>query len=90
MPKWALWIMSKISAFLLWIIIAWSSLCRNPLYVAFASLSSQYAHVCMYSYLFIHVFLDVLQVFFFLPSHLELLSQASCKVESLWASHLNL
>lgn len=72
--------------------MAWSALCRNSLYIAFSSSSSQYAPVCVY--IALYVFLEVLRLFFFffflLPSHLELLSQAFCKVMSCCASHLGL
>lgn len=69
--------------------MAWSALCRNSLYVAFSSSSSQYAPVCVY--IALYVFLEVLWLFFFLlPSHLELLSKAFCKVVSCCASHLGL
>lgn len=48
MPRWALWIMPKVSALLQLTIMASSSLCMNPLCVAFSSSSSQYTRVCVY------------------------------------------
>lgn len=85
-PKWAPWIMPKVSALLLWTIMSWSALCRNSFHL-------HHLNTCTCIDIFtctLRGAVAFLFVCFLLPSHLELLSQAFCKVVSFCASHLGL